>query len=125
MRYAETDQMGVAHHSSYFVWLEAARIEHCRALGFDYRDLEREEGAFLAVIEAYCRYRAPARFDDVLEIEASVMESRTRTIRFGYELRRCPNGELLATAETLHAVTNSAGRYMRLPDRYREFFPRS
>ena len=77
VRYAETDQMGVAYYANYLVWMEVARVEHCRALGFDYRDMEREGGAFLAVTEASCRYRSPARYDDevVVEEEVTVQEA--------------------------------------------------
>lgn len=123
VRYAETDQMGVAYYANYLVWMEVARVNHCRELGFEYRDMEREDGAFLAVSEARCRYRQSARFDDEVEIEAWVSEARSRTVRFEYSMRRTSDDALLATGETLHTVTNSEGRAIRLPDRYRKYFP--
>lgn len=123
VRYAETDQMGVVYYANYLVWMEVARVAYCRAVGFEYRDMERVGGAFLAVTEAHCRYRAPARFDDVVNVECWVVESRSRTVRFGYEIRR--EGEVLATGETLHTVTDANGRMIRLPETYRKFFPQN
>lgn len=67
--YVDTDRAGVVHHTVYLVWLEAARIEHLRARGLDYRRFEVETGLALPVIEARMRYRAPARFDDELSVE--------------------------------------------------------
>ncbi len=121
VRYGETDQMGVVYYANYLVWMEVARVAYCRESGFEYRDMEREGGAYLVVTEARCRYRAPARFDDEIDVACWVTESRSRTVRFAYEMRR--DGELVATGETLHTVTDRDGRMIRLPERYREFIP--
>lgn len=121
VRYAETDQMGVAYYANYLVWMEVARVDYCRAAGFEYREMESDGGAYLVVTEAHCRYRAPARFDDRITVACWVAESRSRTVRFAYEMRRAD--ELLASGETLHTVTDRRGRMMRLPERYREFIP--
>lgn len=122
-RYAETDQMGFVYYANYFVWMEVARVEYCRALGFEYSAMERDAGALLAVTEAQCRYRAPARFDDEVLIRCDCIDSRSRTIRFRYEMRREGDQALLATGETLHTVINREGRTIRLPAAYREYFP--
>lgn len=122
-RYAETDQMGVVYYANYFVWMEVARVEYCRALGFEYGDMEKESGALLAVLEANCRYRAPAHFDESVEIACRCVESKSRTIRFTYEMRREQDGKLLATGETLHIVVNRSGHTIRLPESYRRYFP--
>ena len=82
VRYAETDQMGIVYYANYLVWMEVARVEWCRARGFAYRDMEREDGAMLVVAEAHCRYLAPALFDDEVIIETRVAEAGTRLIRF-------------------------------------------
>ncbi len=121
VRYAETDQMGVVYYANYLVWMEVARVDYCRQAGFEYRDMERTDGAYLAVTEARCQYRAPARFDDEIELFCRVTESRSRSVRFAYEMRRA--GELLATGETLHTVTDTQGKMIRLPERYRQYFP--
>jgi acyl-CoA thioester hydrolase len=122
VRYAETDQMGVVYYANYLVWMEVARVNHCRALGFDYRDMEREAGAYLAVTEAHCRYRSPARFDEEVVIESMVSDVRSRTVRFEYAMRRGDTDETLADGYTLHTVTNREGRTIRLPEAYRPFF---
>ncbi len=120
VRYAETDQMGVAYYANYLVWMEVARVEHCRALGFDYRDMEREAGAFLAVTEASCRYRSPAKYDDEVIIESQITEARSRTVRLAYEMKR--DGKTLATGETHHTIMDRNGRAMRMPEDYRKYF---
>ena len=121
-RYAETDQMGVVYYANYFVWMEVARVNHCRALGFEYRDMEREAGAFLAVTEASCRYRSSARFDDEVEIETRVEDVRSRSLRFVYAMRRAEDGRLLAEGHTLHTITDRAGSAIRMPERFRPYF---
>ena len=68
VRYAETDQMGVVYYANYLVWMEIGRVELCKSLGFNYRDMERDDGIYLAVADVACRYRAPARFDDEITV---------------------------------------------------------
>jgi acyl-CoA thioester hydrolase len=64
VRYAETDQMGVVYYANHLIWFEVGRVELMREMGFSYRDLEREDGRFIAVAEATCRYRAPVYYDE-------------------------------------------------------------
>jgi acyl-CoA thioester hydrolase len=125
VRYAETDQMGVVHHGNYFTWFEIGRVELCRELGFEYKQMETEDDSFIVVAEARCRYKRPARFDDVLEIRTRVTQSQRRTLRFGYEIFNQATGELIATGETLHVICDSHGRPKSLPEKYRQFFPAS
>jgi len=121
-RYAETDQMGVIHHAVYPVWLEAARVEYCRAAGFDYREMELQDGIGLAVVEIHCRYVHPARFDDEVVIETRIEAASPRLVRFAYELRRAADGRLLANAATKHIFCNREMRPVRLPPRYWPLF---
>lgn len=123
VRYAETDQMGVAYYGNYFTWFEVGRAELCRQLGFAYKQMEIEDDAFLIVAEARCSYKKPARYDDLLRIRTRVAETRSRTIRFAYEILNDTTGELLATGETTHVVCDRAGRAKKLPERYRKYFP--
>jgi acyl-CoA thioester hydrolase len=125
VRYAETDQMGVVHHGNYFTWFEIGRVELCRELGFEYKQMETQDDSFIVVAEAHCRYKRPARFDDVLEIRTRVTQSQRRTLRFGYEIFNQATGELIATGETLHVICDSLGRPKSLPGKYRQFFPAS
>jgi acyl-CoA thioester hydrolase len=125
VRYAETDQMGVVYYANYFVWFEIGRVELMRALGFEYRELEEQDQCYLPVVEAKCRYRAPARYDDVLTLETRVLNQRTSMIRFGYRLLREKPSEseeqepaLLAEGETVHVVVDRAMQKTALPERF-------
>jgi acyl-CoA thioester hydrolase len=112
VRYAETDQMGVAHHASYLVWFEAARSEFCRQQGYPYRDLERL-GYTLPVVEIRCRYKMAAYYDDELTLEAAAASVRTRRIHFVYRALR--GDTLLAEGETIHLVVAPGGAPRSLP----------
>ncbi|MGC1659405.1 MAG: thioesterase family protein [Candidatus Acidiferrales bacterium] len=123
VRYAETDQMGVVYHGNYFTWFEIGRVELCRQLGFEYKQMESEDDSFIVVAEAYCRYKRPARFDELLTVRTSVLDSQRRTIRFGYEVIRQTDGETIASGETLHVICDRQGRPKSLPEKYRKYFP--
>jgi acyl-CoA thioester hydrolase len=120
VRYAETDQMGVVYYANYFVWMEIGRVELVRARGIDYKQLEETEGLFLAVMEATCRYRYPARYDQEIVIETRVLHANSRVIEFGYEIRSVDPERLLAEGSTKHLWLNRNWRPTRLPERYRE-----
>jgi acyl-CoA thioester hydrolase len=119
VRYAETDRMGVVYHANYLVWFEIGRTEFCRARGFAYREMEEDENAWLVVAESYCRYKAPAYYDEDLIVRTHITELRRRSVRFGYEILRASNGQVIAEGETGHVVTDSDGRVRSMPDRYR------
>lgn len=115
VRYAETDKMGVVYHANYLIWFEIGRTEFCRARGFSYREMEENENAFLVVAECYCRYKAPAYYDDVLMVRTHITELRRRSLRFGYEIVRESDGTIIAEGETGHVVTDKTGRVRSLP----------
>jgi acyl-CoA thioester hydrolase len=117
VRYAETDQMGVAYYANYFVWFEVGRSQYCNDCGFSYRDMERDTGLFMIVAEAHCRYKTPARYEDNLIIRSRVTGLTRRTLRFSYEIKR-EDGAFVATGETLHVLINSAGRPSSFPEKY-------
>jgi len=119
VRYAETDQMSIAHHANYLVWFETGRSDLCRQKGFSYKQMEDEENAFLVVAETYCRYKSPAFYEDVLTIRTKVGEMRSRSIRFVYEVYRASDDMVIAEGETLHLVTDSDKKVKSLPDIYR------
>ena len=122
VRYAETDQMGVAYHANYLVWCEMGRTDLIRALGVPYAELEKR-GHVLAVAEASVRYGAAAHYDDLLEVEAWVERVKSRTVTFGYEVRRLePAPARLATASTTLVSLDRDGRPAALPARVREMF---
>lgn len=120
VRYAETDKMGVVYHANYLVWFEIGRTEFCRARGFSYRDMEENEDAFLVVVESYCRYKAPAYYDDVLIVRTHITELRRRSLRFGYEIVRESDDVVIAEGETGHVVTDANGRVRSMPSGFAE-----
>ena len=120
VRYAETDKMGVVYHANYLIWFEIGRTEYCRARGFSYRDMEESENAFLVVAESYCRYKAPAYYDDVLIVRTHITELRRRSLRFGYEIIRDSDGVIIAEGETGHVVTDGNGRVRSMPPGFAE-----
>jgi acyl-CoA thioester hydrolase len=122
VRYAETDQMGVVYHSNHLIWFEVGRVELMRQMGFSYRDLEREEGRFIAVAEVKCRYRAPVFYDEEVAVRTWLKTVRESVIVFKYELARVENGTLLAEGETTHIVTDSKMKVTTLPEKYLRVF---
>ena len=119
VRYAETDQMGVVYHANYLIWFEVGRVELMRALGVEYKRMEAEDDCHIVVTEVSCRYLASARYDEVLRVRTRIADSRSRMIRFGYEVFRDNDNQLLATGETLHVICGSNGRPKLLPEKYR------
>lgn len=112
VRYFETDQMQVVHHAHYFVWFEAARAEFCRAHGIDYTAME-QAGFFLPIVEARCRYRVPARYDDELTVYAQVTERTRRTLKFAYMVFR--EEQQIAEGETTQILIDRNGKPCSFP----------
>jgi acyl-CoA thioester hydrolase len=122
VRYAETDQMGVAYHSNHLIWFEVGRVELLRQMGFSYRDMERDEDRFIAVAEVTCRYRAPARYDEEIVVRTRLKHVRKSVVVFSYELLRTEGGQVLAEGETTHVVTDSKMKVAPLPEKYLKAF---
>lgn len=122
VRYAETDQMRVVYHANYLVWMEMARTELCRIRGVRYRDMERDDQIRLAVVDAHCRYHAPALYDDEILSEGRIAEANSRMLTFAYDIRNAETGQLLVTGETRHVFLDSTGRPVRMPGKYRPLF---
>jgi acyl-CoA thioester hydrolase len=117
VRFAETDQMGIAHHSSYVVWMEAARVEWLRERGMSYKEWE-DEGVSLAVSGIELDYRTSAVFDDELVIETKLIEAKSRRFRFGYMIKRVADNALLAKGTSLHTPMDKTGKAIRLPEQW-------
>src|SRR5438105_1450573 len=96
VRYAETDKMGVVYYGNYFTWFEIGRADLCRQCGFIYRDMELERDAYLMVVNAECRYRRPARYDDDIRFRTRISSMQRRKLSFDYEVVHAATGELLA-----------------------------
>ena len=125
VRYAETDQMGVVYYANYLVWFEIGRVEVLRALGLEYRRLEIEHQCILPVVEATCRYRSPARYDDQILIETRPSLLRGPVLKFAYKiLRKASDSQegaeptLLAEGETVHVVCDGQMNRKALPEEY-------
>jgi acyl-CoA thioester hydrolase len=122
VRYAETDQMGIVYYANYLVWFEIGRVELLRSLGLAYSQMEIEHKLILPVVEASCRYKAPARYDDQILIETRPAMLRGSVLKFAYRiLRAAADGEapkLLAEGETVHVVCDADLNKMPLPDDY-------
>ena len=122
VRYAETDRMGVVYYANYLVWMEVGRVDLCKAVGFNYRDMENEDGIFLAVAESYCRYRSPARFDDEVIVKTWIEEAGSRVVKFAYEMSLAEGGRVLAAGHTRHVFVDQQMQRARLPRKYYQMF---
>lgn len=122
VRYAETDQMGIVYHANYLVWFEVGRVEMMRQLGLDYKDMERDEGALIAVVEATARYKAPARYDDELIIRTRVASARFSVLKFRYQVLRAADELLLCEGETVHLVVGRDMKRKPMPQKYIDMF---
>ena len=125
VRYAETDQMGVVYHSNFFIWFEVGRVELLRQLGFTYKEMDLQEGCFIAVVDASCLYKAPARYDEEITIRTHLKNVREALIHFAYEAVRDSDGTLLAEGETTHIVTDAHLNKRPLTQKYFEAFRRA
>ncbi|MEO6950185.1 MAG: thioesterase family protein [Polyangia bacterium] len=113
--YVDTDQMGVVNNVHYLRFFEVGRAEWIRARGQAYRDLEKD-GLMLPVVEAHVRYRAPARYDDLLAVEAGPSAVTAASLTFSYAIYRKHDRQLLAEGWTRHASTDLSGRVRRLSE---------
>ena len=122
VRYAETDQMGVVYYANYLVWMEVGRVEFCKACGFNYRDMETEDGVYLAVAESQCQYRYPARYDDEIIVKTWIEKATSRMVTFAYEMRLAETERRVATGHTRHVFVSRAMRPTHLPAKYHAMF---
>jgi acyl-CoA thioester hydrolase len=117
--FGDTDQMGVVYYANYLRWFESARAALLRDRGLSGRHLS-ELGVSFPVAEAFCKYRRPAHYEDLLDIDIRVTELGFVRIRFAYEVRR--GSELLADGHTLHACVDGRGKPVRIPEPLRAAF---
>jgi acyl-CoA thioester hydrolase len=115
VRYKDTDQMGVAYYSNYLVWFEEARTEFFRDTGMAYSTIEKEDKLFLPVVEAYCRYKAPLKYDDLFTVITKLDEIGKKRIVFSYEVKR--GSTLIAIGHTKHVFVDENGKPARIPQK--------
>jgi acyl-CoA thioester hydrolase len=114
--YGDTDAGGVVYYANYLRYCEAARTEFMRDRALSYKEIE-EQGFILPVVECQLRYKASARYDDLLRIETCLLEVKPRTCRFTYRIFRESDGKMLAQGYTVHAIVDLKGRLARFPDK--------
>lgn len=113
VRYAETDQMGIVHHSHYVVWIELGRSDFLRALGQGYTEWEAK-GVRLPVGGIQLTYRAPAYYDQLVQVRTRLQEATRRRVVFSYRIER--DGLLLAEGESRHLAAGEDGKAAVLPE---------
>ncbi|MDE6735114.1 MAG: acyl-CoA thioesterase [Desulfovibrio sp.] len=116
--YGETDCMGVLYYAEYLHIFERARSAYIRERGMSYADVEKK-GVILPVREAECRYRSPARYDELVLVRTGVSEWGRASLRFVYEMWNEDKTRLLATGMTQHALVDATGRPIRMPEWFR------
>jgi acyl-CoA thioester hydrolase len=124
VRYAETDQMGVVYHSNFIIWFEVGRVEALRQMGFTYKQMELD-GCRLPVVEARCRYKIPAYYDEELVVSTRVKKVRSNLIHFLYEVKRAADDTLLAEGETVHFTVDLDGNKRVFPPKYMDVLRRA
>ena len=115
VRYADTDKMGFAHHANYLRWFEIGRSELFRHMGLTYKEIEAR-GFFMPLSESYCKFHAPAEYDDLIVVEATLDKNVKVVLTFDYHIYGKDEKTLLAKGFTKHACMNSSGRVVRPPD---------
>jgi acyl-CoA thioester hydrolase len=117
VRYAETDQMGVAYYANYLVWFEVGRSELCRKRGFRYADLEAL-GYKLLVTDVHCRYRNSVKYDETVIVRTWLKGMNKRMITYGYQILRKDREDVIAEGETRHICVDSNGKARSLPEEF-------
>lgn len=117
VRYAETDAMGIVHHSVYIVYFEEARSHYSRVIGADYAALERS-GYWLTVAEVRARYAVPARYGQKITARCWVSKLQSRGLTFSYEIVDTPTGTIHVTGQTRHVCITHDGEVTHLPDEW-------
>jgi acyl-CoA thioester hydrolase len=111
--------MGVVYHSNFLVYFEIGRTDYFRTLGFTYRKME-DDHVYMPVTECYCRYLAPAVYDDELEVRTRLEMMSRLKIKFLYEIVRKHDSKLIAEGYTVHVPVNPQGNPCRIPPLYME-----
>jgi acyl-CoA thioester hydrolase len=114
VRYGETDKMGIVYYANYLTWFEVARSGLCRTIGYPVSRME-EDGVVLPVVEARCRYRRSARYDELIRIETVITEMKPHSISFSYRVLRDEDDVLLAEGMTRHGFCDHEGKLVKNP----------
>lgn len=121
VRYAETDQMGIVHHSHYPVWYEVARTDFIKKIGLTYTEMERM-GIMLPLLDLRCRYLRPAYYEDVLQVEARISALRRVKMEFSYTIRRNGDDRPLNTGSTMHGIVDKNMKPINLEQNFPQIY---
>lgn len=114
VRYGETDRMGIVYYANYLTWFEVARSGVCRTMGYPVPKME-EDGLILPVVEARCRYKRSARYDEQIRIETTITELKAHSMSFSYRVLREEDGVVLAEGMTRHGFCGQDGKLVKNP----------
>lgn len=124
VRYSETDQMGVVHHSEYIKWFEVGRLDCVYALGASYMDMEKA-GFYLPVINVQASYKWPAKYDEFIIVKTTLVEYNGIRLKLSYQVVREDDGEVLVEGSTEHCWTTTAMQPVNMskvrPDLHQKF----
>jgi acyl-CoA thioester hydrolase len=123
VRYVETDQMGIVHHSNYYAWFEVGRTEYITEIGMTYKQME-EANIMLPVVESSCKYIEGAKYEDIIIIETIMNELNGAKVVFNYNVVRQNDGKILAKGSTTHAFVNEKFRVVNLKKANAEMWSR-
>jgi len=113
VRYVETDQMGIVHHSNYYPWFEVGRTEFIKKIGMTYSDMEAQN-VMLPLVESSCKYIIGAKYEDELTIQTWIEELTEVKVIFRYQVVRDFDNKIIAKGSTIHAFVNKEFRVMNL-----------
>ena len=121
VRYQETDQMGVVYNGNYLTWFEIGRTEFFRELGLDYKRLE-EKNILVPVVDVSCKYKTPARYDDLVIVKTKAVNLGLVKIVFNYEIIRKEDNKLLATGNTTHAFVDNDFNVVNFKRKHKDIY---
>ena len=113
VRYVETDQMGIVHHSNHYAWFEVGRTEYITEIGMTYKEME-ENNIMIPVVESSCKYIEGAKYEDIIIIQTYMQELNGAKVIFKYNVVRERDGKVLAIGSTTHAFVNEKFRVVNL-----------
>ncbi len=119
VQYYETDKMGITHHSNYIRWMEEARVDFLKNIGWDYSKLE-EMGIMSPVIAVSCKYKLGTTFEEMISIEINVAEYNGAKLTLKYIMTN-PKGKTVCEAVSEHCFVNSSGKLIRMKKEYPDF----
>lgn len=123
VRYVETDQMGIVHHSNYYPWFEVGRSDFIMKSGITYSEME-EKGVLLPLVESYCKYIEGAKYEDDITIKTFIESISPVKVIFNYDVIRERDGKLLAKGKTTHAFVGKNFKIINLKKNYPDIWER-